>query len=325
MARRTGRTSDASTLELMAEVAQRYYLDDETKIEIAAALGISRFQVARLLQTAKDEGVVQITINHPLVGDVALAQNLRNALGIDEVLLVKASADVQVERRRLGERASRFLLAHAHQGQRVGFSWGRTLLPIVEGLSAAPEMEFVQVSGMVGNDPLQSATGMLAALSSNTHLKTTALFVPLFTSTPEIASAVRREPSVSEVLERYDALDAAYLSVGSWDPPINQLVPRMSEEEIAELATHHPVAEVVGLFFNAEGDYIQTPLNDRRISISIDQLRNTNEVVAVAGEIGKARAIESIARSGVITALITTDEVALDILERNSPEGAPKA
>lgn len=324
MARRKTTPNDASALELMAEVAQRYYLDDETKVEIASALGISRFQVARLLQTARDEGIVRITINHPMVGDVSLAQRLRRTLGIDEVLLVKASNDVQSERQHLGERAAQFLLAHAHKGQRVGFSWGRTLLPIVKGLSMAPAMEFIQVSGMVGNDPLQSATGMLAALSSNTHLKTKALFVPLFTSTPEIAAAVRLEPAVAEVLERYDTLDAAYLSVGSWDPPINQLVPRMSEEEIAELSSHDPVAEVVGLFFNADGDYIQTPLNERRISISFDQLRNTNEVVAVAGEIGKARAIESIARSGVITALITTDEVALDILERNSTAPAPR-
>lgn len=318
MTARKPKRLDESELELMAEVAQRYYLDDETKVEIAAALGISRFQVARLLQTAKSNGVVRIAIEHPLVGDVALARRLRAVLGIDEVLLVKASTDIAVERQRLGERAAEFLTAHAREGQRVGFSWGRTLIPVVEGLSKLPRMEFVQVSGMVGNDPLQSPIGMLATLSSKSQLTTKALFAPLFSSTPQVAEAARREPAVAEVLSSYDSLDAAYLSVGSWDPPINQLVQHMSASEIDELASLHPVAEVVGLFFNANGDYLHPSLNDRRISISVDQLRDTNEVVAVAGELGKARAIEAIARSGVITALVTTDEVAYEILERDS-------
>jgi DNA-binding transcriptional regulator LsrR (DeoR family) len=36
-----------------AQVARRYYLDQQSKIEIAAAMGMSRFQVARLLAVAR--------------------------------------------------------------------------------------------------------------------------------------------------------------------------------------------------------------------------------------------------------------------------------
>ena len=66
------------------------------------------------------------------------------------------------------------------------------------------------------------------------------------------------------------------------------------------------------MFFDADGNYIDTPFNERRISITVEQLKRTNEVVAVAGGLGKARAIQVIASSG----LITTNEVAEDLLKR---------
>lgn len=316
MAPRKRAPNNDADLTLMAEVAQRYYLDDESKIQIASALGLSRFQVARLLQSARTHGVVRIEVEHPLVGNVSLANDLRTALDIDQVLLVPASSDIHTERELLGARAARLLTAHAVSGQRIGFSWGRTIIPLAERLSHLPEMEFIQVSGMVGNDPLQSPIGMLAALSSNSQLSTKALIAPLFSSTPQAAEAVRHERAVAEVLALYDSLDAVYLSVGSWDPPINQLVEHMSDAEIDDLNALTPVAEVVGLFFDADGNYIDTPFNERRISITVEQLKRTNEVVAVAGGLGKARAIQAIASSGLITCLVTTNEVAEDILKR---------
>ena len=79
-----------------------------------------------------------------------------------------------------------------------------------------------------------------------------------------------------------------------------------------EVGSKAPEDEVVGLFFDANGDYIDTVLNDRRISVSVNQLKSTPEVVAVAGQIGKARAIRAITASEIITCLVTTDEVARD-------------
>lgn len=42
-----------------------------------------------------------------------------------------------------------------------------------------------------------------------------------------------------------------------------------------------------GLFFDTQGRYVDTPLNDCRISITLDQLRATPTVVAIAGGLDK--------------------------------------
>ena len=46
-------TRRPAQLILIASVARRYYLEGKSKIEIAEELGLSRFKVARLLETAR--------------------------------------------------------------------------------------------------------------------------------------------------------------------------------------------------------------------------------------------------------------------------------
>ena len=55
----------SSSLLEAALIARRYYLDGKQKNEIAQELGISRFKVARLLDDARDAGIVDIRITVP--------------------------------------------------------------------------------------------------------------------------------------------------------------------------------------------------------------------------------------------------------------------
>ena len=57
---------------LAASIARRYYLDGRSKIEIADEFGLSRFKVARLLDAARESGLVRIEIRHPGQIDVDL-------------------------------------------------------------------------------------------------------------------------------------------------------------------------------------------------------------------------------------------------------------
>src|ERR671927_346283 len=63
-------------LVLTAAVARRYYVEDASKVEIAEEYGLSRFQVARLLDRARASGLVTITISAPGALDVDLSDRL---------------------------------------------------------------------------------------------------------------------------------------------------------------------------------------------------------------------------------------------------------
>ena len=54
------RPAGPAQLILLASIARRYFLDGRSKVEIADEFGLSRFKVARLVDLARDSGLVHI-------------------------------------------------------------------------------------------------------------------------------------------------------------------------------------------------------------------------------------------------------------------------
>lgn len=308
---------------VLTEVATRFYLRDESKVRIAKDLEVSRFKVARLLREARERGIVTITVRNPSGAEERLATALGAHLHLEEVRLVAEHPDIEVEREALGTSGAQFLTDHIREGYRVGFSWGRTLLPIANHLGALPRAEFVQLTGVVGNDPSQSPIAILSRIPASSGSTAKALIAPLICASSSSAASQRSEPAVAEVLGLYNHLDMAFLSVGSWNPRVTQLAQHISESEARHLDDVGAVADFSGLFFDAQGRYVDTPLNGSRISITLDQLRATPTVVAIAGGLDKVRAIHAMCASGLPTCLVTTTEVAKALLEHPKIQHTP--
>ena len=110
---KTGKGAGVEHL-VTALVARRYYLDGQTKSQIADELGVSRFKVARILETAVRDGIVRISIDIPPEVDLDLSQKLEQRFGLRQVLVVRTEEDGTLDamRRMLG-RACASLLAGA--------------------------------------------------------------------------------------------------------------------------------------------------------------------------------------------------------------------
>src|SRR5262245_20410791 len=61
--RRDAQMSGPAELVLTATVARRFYLEGVSKSDIAAELGMSRFKVARMLDRARETGLVRIELD----------------------------------------------------------------------------------------------------------------------------------------------------------------------------------------------------------------------------------------------------------------------
>jgi hypothetical protein len=99
-------SSRAEDLALAVTVARRYFVDDRTKVEIAAELKLSRFKVARLLDLARDSGLVRISIGTPGGVDVELSDQLRRRLGLTRAIVVNAVDGGDAEIRSCWRRSS---------------------------------------------------------------------------------------------------------------------------------------------------------------------------------------------------------------------------
>ena len=111
---------------MATRVARRYYVDEHSKLQIAAELGISRFKVARLLELARARGIVSITITGPGARDLELADRLRERKGLKH-----------------GRPAGRDHRPH----DVLGRGWARTVLEMAAHLRKVNFDEVVQLTG----------------------------------------------------------------------------------------------------------------------------------------------------------------------------------
>lgn len=96
-------------LQKLAYVAQRYYLDDWKQSDIAKELGVSRPLVSRMLQEARELGVVKIMVCPPVSQGEALVEQLRRSTSIRDGVLVEDGRDDDATNQLLSQGAVQLL------------------------------------------------------------------------------------------------------------------------------------------------------------------------------------------------------------------------
>src|SRR6201995_4900420 len=123
-----------SEVVLAARVARQFYLEGVSKVDIADQLGISRFRVARLLDSAREAGMVRIEIGLPGGNlDAGLSAELCSAFGLKHAFVFNFPEDGLSLRQRLRAAAGQVLMDLIKPGDVLGLTWSRTL----SGLTAA--------------------------------------------------------------------------------------------------------------------------------------------------------------------------------------------
>src|SRR6185295_16668833 len=123
-------------LVLAATVARRYFLEDRTKVQIAAELSLSRFKVARLIELARSSGIVRITIATPGAVDTQLSVLVRERLGLSRALVV--NTDDTAALGDLADVAATLLAEVLSAGDVLGLGWSRAVLATAQRLTVVP-------------------------------------------------------------------------------------------------------------------------------------------------------------------------------------------
>ena len=124
---------------LMIKVCDLYYNQNASRQEIGQELGLSRPTIARLLDSAREQGLVRIEI--PDLDTIAyweLEKKLEEKYGLRQVLVVDGSDDKDTLESALGSSAARYLQYVIKDDSIVGVSMGSTLHHMVSALQKAP-------------------------------------------------------------------------------------------------------------------------------------------------------------------------------------------
>lgn len=295
-------------------VARRFYLENRSKVEIADELSLSRFKVARMLDQARERGVVTITLHDrgSLVSE--LADRLVAELGLTEAIVVESDGSDEQRREHVAAAAAEHLRETLRAGEVLGMSWGRTLTAMTENLTDLPAVSVVQLTGTVGTDIHQSPVEIVRKVSTATGSSALPLFAPMLVDDVGIAASLRLQPDVANVIRMFGQVTTAMLALGSWDPLESQLAAVVAPNERAQLIEAGVVAEVASTLVGHDGSILAPEFTDRTIAIRADDLRRIPRVLLVASGVRKAAAARAVMRAGLVTGIVTDREIAESLL-----------
>ncbi|MEH7828477.1 sugar-binding transcriptional regulator [Gemmobacter denitrificans] len=313
--------ADASRDHLMLQVAKSYFELDRTQAEIAADLGLTRWQVARLLSEARSEGVVRIEITPRTRRDPRAEVALAARFGLEEAIVVPmgAAVDDATLAEGVAQAAAQWLAALTPKPALIGVSWGRSMAALARALPQgwAPGLEVVLVNGAAAlqvTDPrISSVAEDIAARAGG---QASLLPVPAILGQPATRAALESDPVIARVLARAAAAPLLAFGLGAiGHGSVLHTSGYLSRAELDTLQAHGAVGDLLGRFLTADGRIADPALDARTLGLPLAALQGKRTLCLVSGAAKHAITAAAL-RAGLISVLVTDAATADFLLER---------
>ena len=313
------------SIDLLVEVATRFYLRGQTQAEIARQLGVDPSTVSRHLRRARDEGIVRIEIHRPQSLHVDLGRELADRFGLRRAVVV---ADGDGTHEAVASAAADYLGTLLANGTRLGLSFGRMPSAVVHALPAGT-VSNLEISLLLGGFGVARAgiqVGEIARHVASLYPRSRVhyLHAPLLVDSADIRQAMLRDSSIKGALEAAANCELAMVGIGylGEDAPLVRYGDLKSEDR-DHLVRAGAVGDICARFFQRDGQPV-TELDDRMMAIERTELARIPTVVAVAAGPEKYDAIRGALRTGYVDVLVTDEMAAREIL-RDETETSRRA
>ncbi len=304
-------------LVLTATVARRFYLEGISKSDIAAEIGVSRFKVARMLDWARATGLVRIELVTRGEIDLDLSVRLRAAYGLRHCVVVDAPEDDDALLRGALSRAAAELLSEITEpGDVLGLAWARSLMGMRTSITQLAACDVVQLTGALSLPADDSSVELVRDLARTANGQGFFYYAPMVLPDAATARVLRTQPDIARAIARYPDVTKAVIGVGAWRHGLSTVAGALSEAERREIYDLGVRAELSGVQIDADGRPVETPLTDRLIGVTAEQLHAVPDVIAVAYGTAKIDAVDAGIRGGFINSVVTHAAMASGLLQR---------
>jgi DNA-binding transcriptional regulator LsrR (DeoR family) len=291
-------------------VASLYYREGLPQSRVAKLAGISQANVSRLLNEARQKGLVQITVAPFTPRDENLEKELRSKFNLNKCIVIKTFYEQTADqfKNTLGHFAGPIISKLIKPKTTVCVAAGRHINALTKEMKPVDSVfntVFVQAIGDISpqiqeNDAIEIARRLAKRWSGQYHR----LQAPAITSDHESYKVFVAHEQIKAVLNYINNADIAIIGIGN---PANSVFygdEFSKPEKLADLKSQGVVGEICGHFIDEEGREFKTDFTDRIIGVNLAQLQKIPEVVAVTSGVDRAKAVRGSIRSGITTSLV---------------------
>ncbi|OEH92256.1 sugar-binding transcriptional regulator [Bacillus solimangrovi] len=327
--------------ELLEVMQKRYrilqyirFMQPIGRRNLAAYLGVTERVLRSEVSFLKDQGLLKVSssgmelkedgqklllqledIMKEVLGLSGLEKRLKEILKLERVIVVSGNSDTEdLTKLEMGRASVACMKTYYEEENTIAVTGGTTMAAVAEMMT--PDLKgkkqfFVPARGGIGENVKNQANTICAKMAEQAGGEYRLLHVPDQLSEQTYRS-ILAENSVKEVV---DLIKSSTMVVHGIGEGLMMAERRKTDmHDIAKLRQSKAVAEAFGYYFNSEGEVVH---HVTTVGIQLEDLKNIQSVIAVAGGTSKAEAIYAYLKQGTSKVLVTDEQAALKIIEIN--------
>ena len=302
--------------DLITRIAWLYYKEGLKESRIATTLGLSRSKVGRLLQKARENGIVHFQVLGTATNCLEVEKKLIDLFDLQDAVVVPTVSENKI-RESLGRAAAQYLERRLTSGGLFAVGWGITISEVPKFIRSQ-EIRNLRIVTLNGGltpsfylNPYDVGSRLAYIFGGQCYY----VHAPAITASEDLCRSLKADATVEQALEMAKHADYSMVGIGRAGAESTLVKMRyLNLGETEALRRQGAVGDILGQFFNVQGEKVNCDLHKRIVAFPIEDLSKMKNVIGLAGGIAKAQAILGALHGRYIKILITDEKTAESLI-----------
>lgn len=306
----------------LIEVAKLYYEENKTQNEIAGIYSVSRPLVSRMLQEARDYGIVKIEIGSPFEQGDLIQKQLEELFHIKGGAFVQSSGNDNYMNDLLSKAAINYMVDLKQDNYGIG--WGHIIGNMVSYMEQKEPVKGLakRICPLIGNSGVGNrnyhSNELVRIFSLQTGAAPEYLYAPALVSSKQELNLMQELENFRSVRNAWENLQVALVNIGNYpSTPDFASAARYG----SMLTAHKAVGRVLGYFFDINGEVFHSE-TDYMLQISLENLSRIPHVIGICSANTNPQAVSGALRSGYLNHLIAREDTVRAVIAQ-AQSGCP--
>lgn len=319
--------------DLLLKIAWLYYMEGLTQGEIAQRVSLSRPTIVRMLQQAREEGLIEIRLTRPLPQTTILETELEKtfaAYGLREVIVANVTSEQP--KVAVAQAAGNYLQRVLRSNDILGVGWSTTLsyIPVYFTPGQYTPARIVQLVGSVGKMPGANAYEIAIQLGTLLNAPVEHMPAPVIVESAAVREALLRDPTTRRTMEWARQCNLGLVGIGEVSADSTMIQTNyLTAQDLKEVAEKNGVGDILSRYYDINGQEVPTHWQDRIMGLDLAEVSQIDNLIGVAAGVEKSLAVLGALRGGYINTLVVDIPLAQELLaqvkqEKNTEFVQPK-
>lgn len=273
-------------------------------------------RVNRLLDKARKAGIIQFSVREGDSKRMIVERELITQFGLKDAFVVPSPINEQDINESVAQAAAMYIHERLDKSGYINMGYGDTSSRILNHLANICEFP-VNVVSLTGGVNYYLPNTRSSIFNAKLYLTP----APLLMASEDIVKAMEQEPSVRQIRHMATLTQMSIVGIGGVDSNATLLTNgTLNHSDVLLLSMQGAVGDMLCHFIDKDGNVIQSSLERRLMSTSLEQLKEMNNSIGVAGGNTKAEAILAALKGKYLDVLITDETTASNVLRLKNQE-----